>query len=237
MNFKDAAKDGVKFEKSKTGQYWFYPACHLCGSTVITPYYKSGAVYTCKDCKANLAVIEKERLKSLDRTKRINQLNYAIKRISHIANLDGYKNAIEKIKKTIDDDVWFSSTEEVMVALQLEKKGIKYEIQKPIGPYTVDFYLKDENLAIEIDGLFHTKEKKEKENWRDDFIKRKTGIDVMRIKTDYVNHNVTRITPAIKIWLKRSRCEDYKEELEKVKKWREPLYHQINDFVEKTGIY
>lgn len=235
MSYYEALEDGIYIKKDKYGGNWYYPTCHICGCSVPSWNYIRGNVYTCKDCKLYLALIEKQEKIRANKNGRIDKLNRAIDRISKIAKTEKYKDAINKLKGSLNDAIWFASTEEVMVALQLERKGIEYEIQKRVGPYLLDFFLPNEKVVIEVDGFFHTKDKKEKEKIRDEFIKNQTDADVIRISTDLINHNVTRIIPTFKILKKRINGQDIKQDLAEVRKWKEPTYYFYKWLEDVTG--
>ena len=66
--------------------------------------------------------------------------------------------------------------------------------------YVVDFVLPEMKVILEIDGkLYHGKEKKQYETIRDELICEKFGEEweLIRIDTENINTNVTRLLPAI----------------------------------------
>lgn len=90
---------------------------------------------------------------------------------------------------------------ELSVAKTLNSLNIKYEPQKIIGFYLVDFYIDDLNLIIEVDGSFwHDKpERKQRDKRRDAWLRSK-GYKVIRltelaIKTD----PLTAVTTALNL--------------------------------------
>lgn len=233
MSYKEALEDGIRMGKDKDGFDCYFPHCHICGAEVQSWSYIPTNTYTCRDCRRELIRLAKEEFKVglSDLNSRQRKLKRAISRINRNFNIDAYDAAIQKAKDTINNDDWFGSTEEVMVALQLWKKGVRFIPQYKVGKYTCDFYLPDDGVVIEIDGeLYHTKDKQEKEEYRDWFIEKELGLKthVIRVKASLINENVTRITPAIDIFKKRDSGENYEKQLEKIKKWKRPWKIEIH---------
>ena len=64
----------------------------------------------------------------------------------------------ERVMNGIDN---FSSMPEVVVAIQMERIGLKYETQKDIAGKKADFVIPEIKIILEIDGeLYHTDEDK-----------------------------------------------------------------------------
>ena len=88
-----------------------------------------------------------------------------------------------------------------MVALELIRRGVKAHHQAKIFDYSVDFLLPDMKVALEIDGrVYHGRDREKKESIRDDVIAWKLGQgwEVVRIDTENVNKNVTKLLPGIR---------------------------------------
>ena len=129
----------------------------------------------------------------------------AVRRISKHANINDYEKAICSVKNHLNTPGWFQSTEEIMTALELVRNGIKAHHQVSIFEYTVDFVLPELKVALEIDcPLFHGKDKQKQQSIRDEAITNKLGDgwQVVRISTENINTNITRLIPAIKGVLK-----------------------------------
>ena len=60
----------------------------------------------------------------------------------------------------------------------LDEYGIPYQEEYPVGVYSVDIYIPDIKLVVEIDGPQHDKRKDVK---RDAEIERATGMRIVRI--------------------------------------------------------
>jgi len=63
--------------------------------------------------------------------------------------------------------------------------GFSFRKQRPIGPYTVDFYCSRRDLAIEVDGGQHAEERKQADDRRTRWLAEK-GVTVVR----YWNNDV-----------------------------------------------
>lgn len=64
-------------------------------------------------------------------------------------------------------------------ACRLSKMGVRFEQQKVIAPYIVDFFLVEQNLIVELDGSGH-KHRREKDAQRDRYLRRQ-GHKIIRI--------------------------------------------------------
>jgi methionyl-tRNA synthetase len=91
-----------------------------------------------------------------------------------------------------------SETESLIWALLRDRRlgGAKFRRQHPVGPFVLDFYCHEANLAVELDGGQHT-ETIAKDEARTAFLKEK-GISVLR----FWNNEVLAETEAVleKIW-------------------------------------
>ena len=77
--------------------------------------------------------------------------------------------------------------------------GVKFRRQHGIGPYIVDFYCKEKNLVIEIDGPQHM-EAKEYDTERDNYIK-SLDIKVFRFWNNEIDKNIEGILKKIKDYI------------------------------------
>ena len=121
-------------------------------------------------------------------------LNKAENKLTRISGKHRMKNGIDiskeicLVRKRVMNGIdKFSSLQEAMVAIQLEKQNIKYESQKVINGKTVDFLLPELKIILEIDGeLYHTDENQE--FLRDRQIMRGIGekYEIVHIEADSV---------------------------------------------------
>ena len=134
------------------------------------------------------------------------RLDSAIQKISKVAKIENYQAGICWVKNNLNHPGWFQSSEEIMTALELIRKGVKAYHQVRVFDYSVDFVLPEMKVALEIDGsIYHDKSKKEKEELRDEIIAEKlgAGYEVIRINAECIDQNITKFVPAIKAVLKR----------------------------------
>lgn len=85
--------------------------------------------------------------------------------------------------------------------------GYDFDRQRPIGHYIVDFYCKDVQLAIELDGITH---EEEKAKWKDDKRQKEleeAGVHFLRFNALLVVNKVEAVVREIANWL-----EEYEKE-------------------------
>jgi len=84
-------------------------------------------------------------------------------------------------------------------ALRGEQLGVKFRRQHPIGPYIADFYSREAQLVVEVDGVAaHSGEEAfEYDRARDTYME-SLGLRVMRIPASEVEHNLEGVRDAIK---------------------------------------
>ena len=80
--------------------------------------------------------------------------------------------------------------------LKGDRLGVKFRRQHGIGPYIADFYCKEKNLIIELDGSQHM-EAKEYDKERDLYLKT-LGIKVVRFWNNEINTNLIQVLRKIK---------------------------------------
>lgn len=80
--------------------------------------------------------------------------------------------------------------------LRNKKLGVKFRRQHGIGPYVVDFYCKENNLVIELDGAQH-KDEKEYDKERDNYMET-LGIKVLRFWNGEIDKNIEKVLQKIK---------------------------------------
>lgn len=80
--------------------------------------------------------------------------------------------------------------------LRNKKLGVKFRRQHGIGPYVVDFYCKENNLIIELDGAQH-KDEKEYDKERDNYMET-LEIKVLRFWNGEIDKNIEKVLQKIK---------------------------------------
>jgi len=81
--------------------------------------------------------------------------------------------------------------------------GFKFNRQKPLGNYIVDFYCKPLNLVIEIDGNTHDN-KYEKDCFRQNELE-KLGLTVLRFTDIQVKKDLNNVIRGIEIWIEENK--------------------------------
>lgn len=83
--------------------------------------------------------------------------------------------------------------------LRNKKLGVKFRRQHGIGPYIVDFYCKENNLVIELDGAQH-KDEKEYDKERNNYMET-LGIKVLRFWNSEIDKNTEEVLQKIKTYI------------------------------------
>lgn len=206
MSWREAIEDGIPVVKDSSKINCYYPPCHICGAPVYSWSYIRGSQYACKDCRTELVRQTREEGNAISTDKKLKKMKDAVKRISKVADITPYEDAIRLVKQNLNRCGLYQSTEEIMVALELIRRNVKSHHQVRIFEYTVDFILPDMKVALEIDGkIYHGKDKLEYQSIRDDAIMYKLGKgwEMIRISTDNINQNITRLIPGINAVLVR----------------------------------
>ena len=110
-----------------------------------------------------------------------------------------YNPKLKGYAKKLRKDSTFT---EIMVWNNLKGKqvrGFDFDRQRPIDNYIVDFYCKDLNLAIEIDGESHYgNEKRDEEK---DKRLNELGVSVLRFDDMQVRHQLDKVIKEIEEWV------------------------------------
>jgi len=203
MGYSDAIADNVPINKGYDGFRRYQPPCHICGTPVNCWNYVHGTKYTCTECRLILASLAHMRKCEFSVGKQTKKLKQAVKRISHVTDINPYTEAISYVQENLNNPGWFQSTEEMMVALELFRRKVVAQHQVRVFDYRVDFYVPEMKVVLEIDGsIYHGKDVEQREHTRDELISEKLGCEVIRITTDNINKNVTKLLPAISVVLK-----------------------------------
>jgi len=79
----------------------------------------------------------------------------------------------------VRDDAFKTDTKhQLLINKWIEELGIGTVIEQPFGAYSVDIFIPDLNLGIEVDGPYHLKKRDLK---RDEYLKQAHGVDIWRI--------------------------------------------------------
>lgn len=184
MGYFEAKEDGIKIVKSGSMMQDnnYVVECSYCGNELITNRYTRGKSYRCKKCIEN----ENDVIRNVKRNRMFNSAKKEILKIFLFGEgnkiREMYDNAFKKVKCDIDNGCRFDSKEEVMVAIELTRSNIPYEHHKKLCGYELDFYLPDEKINLEIDGVLYHRDNVDKDFERDEKLKSKQDDDFITVR-------------------------------------------------------
>ena len=77
------------------------------------------------------------------------------------------------------DDAFKTDTKhQLLINRWIEELGIGTVLEQPFGNYSIDIFIPDLNLGIEVDGPYHLKRRDSK---RDEYLKQTHDVDIWRI--------------------------------------------------------
>ena len=79
----------------------------------------------------------------------------------------------------------------------LNDYSVRFQRQKPIGEYIVDFYCAKTNLAIELDGGYHNAEKQYFEDMQRATALRELGVEIIRFKNSELDTEFEKVCKQI----------------------------------------
>ena len=209
MSYVEAVQDGIRMEGSgRYGVVTYYPPCLYCGQPTKAWSYRRESKYVCPDCKK--AAKDKRRAENTGRAvaRKKSLLETAIERISAVADVSLYAKAITRVEKNLDRDGWYQTAEEIMVALELIRCGVKAYHHVLIADRFASFVLPGLKTVLEI-GKEASPGGHTEGMINNELIHNKLGEDwmVMHISTECINMNVTKLIPAIEAVRKKCSAE------------------------------
>src|SRR5215510_16554985 len=112
-----------------------------------------------------------------------------------------YNPKLKELAKKLRQNMTFS---EVMLWNEIKNgqlMGYDFDRQRPIGNYIVDFYCKDLQLALEVDGITHLEEgAKERDEIRQTALEA-AGVSFLRFDALLVINKVEAVVREIKEWV------------------------------------
>jgi very-short-patch-repair endonuclease len=114
-----------------------------------------------------------------------------------------YNPDLKILAKTLRKNMTLS---EVLLWNEMKKKqmsGYDFDRQRPIGNYIVDFYCKDLNLAIEIDGDTHFY-RDEVDDLRQQELE-DLGVRFLRFEDIEVKKNISNVLRVIEDWIQKNK--------------------------------
>lgn len=114
-----------------------------------------------------------------------------------------YNHELKKLANQLRKNMTFS---EVLLWNELKSKkmlGFDFDRQKPINNFIVDFYCKELNLALEIDGDTHFfRDDSDEERQR---ILEKLGVHFLRFDDLEVKRNMNNVISVIVNWIEKNK--------------------------------
>lgn len=198
---KEAVEDGIPYTyNAEKKVYCYYPPCRICDSPAKSMVYVRGAKYTCELCRRRIIQVRCHLSENPSVMEKEKRLKKALSRISKVADLKHYEEAITKVRKGFNIENYYQSTEEIMAALELLRRGYVIYHQKEIADFHVDFLIPELSVVLEVDGEPFHAINKAKSDMRDYLIESILGSDyrVVHMPTKYINKDVTKLVYAIK---------------------------------------
>jgi very-short-patch-repair endonuclease len=204
-SYEDAKKDGIKITNyGIRGEYKRYVLkCSSCGEDIISNKYIRGKSNICDKCKSkDLDVARRVKEGNMLRIAK-NKLSKMVKLISDESIKKEYQNAVSEVEKITFDQIKFDSSAEIMVAIELTKSHIPFKHHEKIAGYEVDFFLPDEKIILEVDGIIYHNATVELDKYRDDQILNYLGSDyrVVRVLDKSINYSVLNLMCIIEEYL------------------------------------
>ena len=112
-----------------------------------------------------------------------------------------YNPKLKELAKKLRQNMTFSEVKLWNELKNRQLKGYDFDRQRPIGNYIVDFYCKDLQLAIEVDGITHF----DKKVIEKDFIRQEDiesyGVSFLRFDALLVVNKVEAAVREIRNWI------------------------------------
>lgn len=197
-----AIQDNLKIEKIKARGGFevnlYCIPCSKCGSIVKKQMYDSNKIYLCEYCKKQIArkkrQLEQDALDQV-RTKKEQAFDKAVNRIrAQVKNFSRYEKAVSLAETRAES---YGSIPEAMIAIELLRLGYKVIPQQKIGPYRVDFVLKDKKIVLEVDGKIFHKDKFGGD--REAIIQLALGMDwqIIHIPAEMIERDIQKLKKCI----------------------------------------
>lgn len=177
--------------------------CWQCGKDVeypddYEPYFKVFCIDT--DCKAKYEQAEKEELNEYLILKTKVMHRRALRTMANsLTFMYEYLDASRIVlKEALENFDLYQSSHEMICAMIFHENCYDFVAQKKIGKYSVDFYIPELRVVLEVDGYMHEYTKIQDSN-RDLEIMAELGKgwEIVRIGTSCIEENPTKLIEAI----------------------------------------
>lgn len=186
--------------KSFDGLDRYIIPCWTCGCKVEVPSKGFKIRAFCKECGDAYNSKKSDDLKEYIRLKAIIMHERAMRTLEkQNVHLYLYKEASEAVMEfALLPGEKFSSSHEMVAAMELIRNMVKVKTQQTVGRYRVDFMIPEMNVIFEVDGYMH-KNSKIKDSKRDIDIRGILGSEweVVRISTNDIEKHIGKLVDAI----------------------------------------
>lgn len=114
-------------------------------------------------------------------------------------NMTEYKKFANAVSRhAMDNPEQYKSAHEIITAIVLLKNGFEIEMNHKVGRYSIDLFLPEKKVCLEVDGEWHNGRELKDSN-RDTAIRQTLGEEweIVRIPTKHIEENPDRIPDAI----------------------------------------
>lgn len=115
-----------------------------------------------------------------------------------------YNPKLKVLAKRLRENMTLS---EILLWNELKQKkilGYDFNRQRPIDNYIVDFYCKDLQLAIEIDGISHDSEEAYLKDKKRQIRLESLGVRFLRFRDLEVKQDMTNVLRTIELWIENN---------------------------------
>jgi len=113
-----------------------------------------------------------------------------------------YRAALKKTARMLRKSM---SYPEILLWKELKSRqieGYQFNRQRPIDHYIVDFYCKDLQLAIEVDGDDHQLPRTREHDFNRQEILESLGVEVIRFHNNDIVYDIETVVDKIRNWVK-----------------------------------
>lgn len=175
--------------------------CWYCGNIIPRDQFFGSGRRFCEKCEAE----HMERYKGIVQEYSIIKNRVTFERAMRLMEKSGcemskYKRYAKAVERhSAENPEQYRSSDEMIAAVVLLEAGYDFTMNKTVGKYTVDIYLPELCVCLEIDGDRHKYSKKE-DGQRDLEIRRKLGSkwEIVRIPTKYIEKQPGKVAEAVK---------------------------------------
>ena len=175
--------------------------CWNCGKQIPANEFFGQGRRFCTECEeqhvADYKAYLNEYLIAKNRIMFERALRYMEKAQCHMTRYKRFAKAVERHSAACPEQ--YRSSDEMIAAIVFLEAGYDFEMNHKVGSYVVDMFIPQMNVCVEIDGDRHQYRKKA-DCERDVEIRKRLGAlwEVIRIPTEYIEKNPSKLVDAVK---------------------------------------